>query len=139
MRLKSAKLACVAISLPIFGFSASAAANSMDVQTLVNLCKADKNSVQWGYCVGYIVGVAKKMADFGIQRQPYGDGTTPRPREALCPDGAKDFDATVMVPIFINWVEHHPEQLSSLASHAVGYALQGRRPCNFSRVLTKDR
>jgi hypothetical protein len=110
----------------------AASAGSIDVQTLQSMCKADKNSAQWGYCVGYIVGVAEKMKDFGLQRQAFGDGTTPRPRESLCPDGDINFDATVMVPLFINWVEHHPEQLGYPASFPVGEALQGKWPCKFS-------
>jgi hypothetical protein len=99
--------------------------------TLLSACEADKKSAQWGYCVGFIVGVAEKMADFGLERVPYGDGTTPRPRESLCPDGATDFDSTAMVPLFKNWMDHHPEQLSFPASFPGGSALQVKWPCKF--------
>lgn len=111
--------------------SGESAASSLYTLTLLQQCKADKKSAQWGYCVGYIVGVADKMADFGLQRTAYGDGTTPRPRESLCPDGDRDFDPTVMVPLFVTWVEHHPEQAQFPASETVGYALQGKWPCKF--------
>lgn len=105
--------------------------SSLTMQALLANCEAPKNSVQWSYCVGYIVGVADKMSDFGLQRTKFGDGTTPRPRESLCPDAATDFDATVMVAAFVNWAEHHPEQLEFPASGPVGYALQTKWPCKF--------
>jgi hypothetical protein len=132
MRLKFATFVCITPFASMWAYDPSVAAASPTVQDLLALCKADKSSVQWGYCVGYIVGIAEKMADFGLQRQAYGDGTTPRPRESLCPDRADDFDATTMVPLFVNWAEHHPEQLSFPASFPVGSALQVKWPCKFS-------
>ena len=107
---------------------------SVTVHTLLTNCRAQKTSAEWGYCVGYITGIGDEMADFGLQRTPYGDGTTPRPRESLCPDQhrATNFDATVTVPLFVNWAEHHPEQLQFPASEGVSFALQTKWPCQFS-------
>jgi hypothetical protein len=98
---------------------------------MLSECQAERTSVQWGYCVGYITGIADQMVSFGLQRTAYGDGTTPRLREALCPDQHPDvnFDATVMVPLFIDYTQHHPEQLGFPASEGIGFALQLKWPC----------
>jgi len=130
MRIKNAVRFCLA-SLSLTLSLPANADGPPSVGELVLFCKAERTSVQWGYCVGYIVGIAQKMSDFGIQRTAFGDGTTPRPRESLCPDGAQDFDATNMIPIFVNWAEHHPEVLTESASHPVGNALQTKWPCKF--------
>lgn len=101
---------------------------------LLQQCQSARTSVQWGHCVGYITGIADQMSAFGLVRSNFGDGTSPRPRESLCPDQNKavNFDATVMVPLFVEWAQHHPEALSAPAWTGAGEALQSKWPCKFS-------
>ena len=129
MRMLLAILLIVEVTFAV----SSAQADAVRAETLLSTCYADKRSAQYGYCVGFIVGVAEKMADFGLQRSTYGDGTAPRPLESICPDGAPDYDASNLVPLFINWAANHPEEMNGLASFAVGNALQTKWPCHFSK------
>jgi hypothetical protein len=100
-------------------------------ETLQSACKSPHDSAQWGYCVGYIVAIADQMTVIGFQRVPFGDGSKPRPNEAICPD-KDNADATVIVPLFVNWAEHHPDRAQFPAFENVSTALQQKWPCHFS-------
>jgi hypothetical protein len=103
------------------------AASDLTGDQLASLCRADKNSANWGYCVGYIKGVAEWIANVGMDRNE--DGTALRPRESLCPKLDPGFDTNVMISLFLSWAETHPQELLNSASFVVGDALQQKWPC----------
>jgi hypothetical protein len=121
---------CVLAIVLLFSFPCAAGPADVSVQTLLANCSAAKSTAQWGYCVGYIAGVADQMSSFGLQRTEYGDRTRPRPHESICPDG-DNVDVAVTVPLFVNWAEHNPEKSQFPASLGVGFALQEKWPCKF--------
>ena len=112
----------------LYSFQCKAGSPHVDIQTLLASCRALETSAQWGYCVGYIEGIADKMWVTGLQRTEYGDGTKPTPNESICPD-ANNYDASVTVPLFVNWAEHHPEKSQLPAFLGVADALQEKWPC----------
>jgi hypothetical protein len=94
---------------------------------LVSLCRAGKNTAEWGYCFGYVRGVAAWMATLGMDVND--DGTVAQPTESLCPERDSDFDTSVMVQLFLKWAESHPAALADSATFGVAQALQQRWPC----------
>lgn len=97
------------------------------VRTLLVTCQA-KLTAQRGWCAGYISGIADAMTETG-----FGINTSfPRPEDSICPH-SEDTDTTIVIPIFLNWAEHHPEQWDFPANDGVARALQTKWPCKTSK------
>jgi hypothetical protein len=69
---------------------------SATIQDLYTNCQDDTPRAYWGWCMGYLLGVADSMVE---TREPK--------NQRIC---VKDYTGGMLRRIFINWAEKHPKR-----------------------------
>jgi hypothetical protein len=103
------------------------------VQELYDWCKQPRDSVNFGYCLGFISGVGQMLLEIG----PSSGLPTPptwwmpptiERRYGMCKENKVTFGA--MVQAFLNWAEQNPRQWEKPALFGVAVALSLTWPCS---------
>jgi len=85
------------------------------IQELYTNCQDNAPRMYWGWCMGYLLGVADTMVENHGPKD-----------QRICTD---DYTAAMLQRIFINWAEKHPKRWQESRWTGVTIAFHEAWPC----------